>query len=132
VIAGVAVVGLALVATEAQAQVVVSGRAFPSVQSRYPTFVPTMLQRNALQNWAYNSRVVARVYRQFPPWAFGYNPYPQVISYGPVYPTPLYNPAPYYPTTPYYPSYGYPYGSYSPASFSGYYGYPTGYGSYYP
>jgi hypothetical protein len=105
---GLAVVGVGLLAAGAEAQMrprVVSGRAFPSVQSVYPSFVPTQLQQSALRQWEYNARVAARVYSRFPPYYFGYNPYPQVVNYGPVYryPTyPVYTP-PYYP--PYYPVY---------------------------
>ncbi len=100
-----ALVGVGLFAAGAQAQVrprVVSGRAFPSVQSVYPSFVPTQLQQSALRQWEYNARVAARVYSRFPPYYFGYNPYPQVVNYGPVFRTPIY---PVYPPTyPIYPT----------------------------
>ncbi|MCI0457025.1 MAG: hypothetical protein L0Z62_08605 [Gemmataceae bacterium] len=104
---GLAIIGVGLFASGAEAQMrrrVVSGRAFPSVQSVYPSFVPTQLQQSALRQWEYNARVAARVYSRFPPYYFGYNPYPQVVNYGPVYRYPVYPTYPVY-TPPYYPTY---------------------------
>ena len=73
-----------------------------------------------LRQYAYNTAVLGQAYSTIPPYALGYNPYPQVINYGPVYRTPYaYNPyAPY--------TYGYssPYSAYT-----GYYG---TYNPYYP
>src|SRR5262249_24034703 len=42
-----------------------------------------------LRQWAYNQSVINSVYAQIPPYFFGYNPYPQVVNFGPVfrYPT---------------------------------------------
>src|SRR5262245_17197164 len=124
-----ALVGVGLFAAGAHAQGprVVSGRAFPVVQNIYQPFVPTLLQQSALRQWAHDMRVVGRTYRQFPPWVFGYNPYPQVVNYGPVYPYPTpiysgyYNPWYYYATSGYSPylppnPYGYtanPYAGYT-------------------
>src|SRR5262249_15410167 len=67
-----------------------------------------------LNQAAYNTRVIGNAYSYVPPWTYGYNPYPQVVNYGPVYP---YSSG-YYPySSGYYPysspyGYGYPY--YSP------------------
>jgi hypothetical protein len=125
-IAITALVGVGLFAASAQAQFRRPApiRVFPSVQSVYPTFVPSRLQQDAFRNWAFNSRVIARTYRQFPPWYFGYNPYPQVVNYGPVY---------RYPTYPIYPvPYPYPSGYYPtplPAYDSGYLATPNPYGT---
>ncbi len=64
---------------------------------------------------AYNIRTLGNAYSSVPPWVYGYNPYPSVVNYGPVYPYystyPLrsYTTNPYllYPYVPYYQ--GYPY-----------------------
>ena len=60
-----------------------------------------------LNQYAYNMSVLGQALGSFPPWAFGYNPYPVVTNYGPFYNvTPLYNPFlnPYggYPIVTYY------------------------------
>src|SRR5262249_11535587 len=75
-----------------------SGRPFPVVQNAFPAFGPTQLEQAAFRQWAYQTSVIGRVYSQYPPWAFGYNPYPSVVNYGPVFRYPTY-------ATPY--SYGY-------------------------
>jgi hypothetical protein len=63
----------------------------------------------SLNQYAYNLRVLGRAYRQVPPYALGYNPYPAPIYVTPT--VPYYNPfllstSPYY--NPYYLS-PYPY-----------------------
>ena len=58
-----------------------------------------------LNQYAYNMSVLGRAYSNVPPYMLGYNPYPSVINYGPVYRTPTYY-------TPYY----YPYSIYTPYS----------------
>jgi hypothetical protein len=70
-----------------------NGVPFPVAQNINPPFQPTWLQRSALANWAYNTAVIGRTYAQFPPWLFGYNPYPPAFVGG------------YWP--PYYPGSGY-------------------------
>src|SRR5436305_61302 len=46
-----------------------------------------------LNQYAYNLSVLGQALNSFPPWAFGYNPYPVVANYGPVYNVrPLANP----------------------------------------
>jgi hypothetical protein len=118
IVAVLAVAGVAFLASSAQAQTrpVVSGRAFPSVQSIYQPFIPTQLQQSAFRQYNRDLRVIGRTYSRLPPWLFGYNPYPQVINYGPVYRAPVY-PVPYYP---YYPPY--PVGGYAPGYAAGYEG----------
>jgi hypothetical protein len=68
---------------------------------------------------AYNIRVLGNAYASVPPYVYGYNPYPQVANYGPVYPYNTFNYAPTYPIVRPYPVY--PYNLYGPG-FS-YYGY---------
>src|SRR5262249_10514916 len=34
---------------------------------------------------AYNTAVAGNALSRIPPWAFGYNPYPQIQNFGPVY-----------------------------------------------
>src|SRR5262245_60838319 len=48
-----------------------------------------------LNQYAYNVRTMGRAYSSVPPYLLGYNPYPAVVNYGPVYPAPYstgYNP----------------------------------------
>jgi hypothetical protein len=59
-----------------------------------------------VNQYAYNLRTIGNAYSSVPPYALGYNPYPSVVNYGPVYPY-------------YAPSYPYGYG---------YSAYPYGYG----
>jgi hypothetical protein len=71
-----------------------------------------------LGQWAYNTRVVGRALASYPPYLYGYNPYPQVVNYGPVYrtPTPMYVGNAWW-RTPGYPPYSlYPYAGYTPYS----------------
>jgi hypothetical protein len=63
----------------------------------------------SLRQYAYNQRIIANTYAQYPPWALGYNPYPSPV----IYTTPAYSP--------YYSPYS-PYGL-SPFYFNPYYGY---------
>jgi hypothetical protein len=51
----------------------------------------------SLNQYYYNTAVLAAAYSQFPAYYYGYNPYPQVINYGPVYPVRPYV-TPVYPT----------------------------------
>jgi hypothetical protein len=128
-VAGLALVGLALLAPAAQAQPLrrfarpvnvvrpftpvrafapvnfhVSGRPFPVVQNRFPAFVPTQLQRDALRNWSFQTRVIGNTYGSLPPWLFGYNPYVPLVNVNPVYSTPWYPPVA--------PAYANPYSTY--------------------
>jgi hypothetical protein len=63
----------------------------------------------SLNQYAYNTAVIGQALSRVPPYALGYNPYPPVINYGPVYPNPYLNP--YLATPSYYYS---PYPSVSP------------------
>lgn len=58
-----------------------------------------------LNQLAYNTTVMGKALQNVPPYALGYNPYPQIINIGPSYPTQIYR-------TPGYPvpvnPYGYP------------------------
>jgi hypothetical protein len=98
------------------------GRAFPVVQNFSPAFVPTQLQRDALRNWSFQTRVIGRTYGSLPPWLFGYNPYNYGYYgysgynwYPPVPPVPPVPPAyPAFPASPAYPTYSNPYAFYAP------------------
>jgi hypothetical protein len=41
----------------------------------------------SLRQYAYNTAVLGRAIAQVPPYAYGYNPYPQAVNYGPSFPT---------------------------------------------
>ncbi len=101
-----ALIAVALLAPSAEAQYRPRyGRAFPVVQNYYPPYGPSALQQYALQNWAYNTRVIGQTYASIPPWVYGYNPYPPVINYAsPVYTNP-------------YPVYVSPYSNYTPVPY---------------
>jgi hypothetical protein len=83
----VAVLGLALASTAAQAQQRLNG----------PTLVPYRGQpvnKNylvapgvTLKQWSYNQRQLAKAYSNYPPYAYGYNPYPpNIYTTYPTYP----------------------------------------------
>jgi hypothetical protein len=64
----------------------------PLYTGRVPPVTP--INRNfyvapglTLNQWAYNTAVMGRTLAQVPPYALGYNPYPQAVSYGPSFPT---------------------------------------------
>jgi hypothetical protein len=63
-----------------------------------------------LNQYAYTMATLGRAYSYIPPYTLGYNPYPQVVNYGPVYPVyqPYvpYNYTPYYSYNPYLAGYG--------------------------
>jgi hypothetical protein len=61
-----------------------------AVQSINPN--PYIAPGLTLRQYAYNTSVMGRALQQVPPYAFGYNPYPSVVNYGPLY---AYTPAPY-------------------------------------
>jgi hypothetical protein len=46
---------------------------------------PYITPNLTLNQYAYNMSVLGQAYSTIPPYALGYNPYPQVINYGPVY-----------------------------------------------
>src|SRR5262249_15249501 len=80
----------------------------PSAVNLYrASFTPNYYLPNgmSLNQYAYNTAVLGAAYSSFPPYYYGYNPYPQVINYGPVYPVRPYA-APVYPygysAAPYY------------------------------
>ena len=56
----------------------------------------------SLQQYAFNTAVLGRAYRNIPPYILGYNPYPQYINYGPVYGSRFFQPAVYFPAVPTY------------------------------
>jgi hypothetical protein len=53
-----------------------------------------------LNQYAYTMNVLGRAYSAYPPYFYGYNPYPQIINYGPT--SPVYQPYVPYTYTPYY------------------------------
>jgi hypothetical protein len=46
---------------------------------------PVIAPGLTLQQYAYNTAVIGRALSNVPPYALGYNPYPAVVNYGPVY-----------------------------------------------
>ena len=109
---------LAVGAVAVLAVLAASGRAHAQ---RYPLVIPRLNSVNpnyyiapglSLNQYAYNLAVLGRAYSYWPPYLLGYNPYPQVVNYGPVYPTRLYT----YPS--YIPSYYSPYNYYSPYTYN--------------
>jgi hypothetical protein len=71
----------------------------------------------SVNQYAYNVATLGRAYSNVPPWVYGYNPYPSVVNYGPVYRS-YYNPY----ATSYYNPYLYGYGTYNPYYYNPYYG----------
>lgn len=57
-----------------------------------------------VSQYAYNVRTLGNAYASIPPWLYGYNPYPQVVNYGPSYSVP---------TIPYYSPYSIGYNPYA-------------------
>jgi hypothetical protein len=123
IVAGLAVVGLGLLSSEASAQFRVRRVGATPVPFKQP------INRNwlvapgvTLRQAAYNTRVVGRALSSIPPWVYGYNPYPSpFINYGNPYPF-------YYGYNPYalYSSVYNPYltgAAYSPYNPYGLYGY---------
>ena len=53
-----------------------------------------------LQQYAYNTAVIGRALSTVPPYAYGYNPYPAAVTYGPTFGIPGYV-APTYPFSSY-------------------------------
>src|SRR5262245_18641887 len=89
VTAFLAVLGLALASSAADAQVRTI-RVYNPVRPVNPNWL--VAPGLTLNQWYYNQAIAARALSNYPPWAFGYNPYPQIINYGPVYRPPLYTP----------------------------------------
>ena len=117
--AAAGLLALALLAPTAQAQFRAGGRVPNTVGIqgwRNVTRVnpnPYLGNGLTLNQWAYNTAVMGRAYSTIPPYALGYNPYPSVVNYGPVYPvtTPAYNPYLAYTYSPtVYNPYAYGYG----------------------
>jgi hypothetical protein len=84
----------------------------PSVTAQALNPNPYIAPGLTLQQYAYNTAVIGRALSTVPPYAFGYNPYPAVINYGPVYRSPYVNPylvtpsfyySPYPSVSPYFP-----------------------------
>jgi hypothetical protein len=127
----------------------------PAFTARYPWWARAQINPYyqvapgvSLNQYAYNVSVLGRAYSNVPPYMLGYNPYPQVVNYGPSFPTIApYNPGLYggygagyglstvggygggasLATDPYAAGYGL-----STAPGSGGYGGYGGYGSFYP
>jgi hypothetical protein len=75
--------------------------------SSYINYNPYITPNMTLNQYAYNMAVLGQAYSNVPPYLLGYNPYPQVINYGPVFRT--YG----YPSlTGYNPYFSYPYNPY--------------------
>jgi hypothetical protein len=116
-LAGVAALG-ALTPAHAQPPLYLGRGPVPvAPQPINPNFqiAPGLMVRQA----AYNNAVLGRSLAQVPPYAFGYNPYPQVASFGPSFPTVV-------------PGYGMGYGGGFGAGYGGatLATYPGGYGGY--
>jgi hypothetical protein len=93
IVAGLAVLGLGLLSSEANAQFQVRRVGATPVPFKMP------INRNwlvapgvTLRQAAYNTRVIGRALSTIPPWVYGYNPYPSMVNYGPTYPYYGYNP----------------------------------------
>ena len=132
-----ALMGLALLGPlvpRAQAQRVLLSQSLAQQNlARPPGFIPAnryyINPYMTLGQYAYNTSVLGQAYSQVPPYALGYNPYPQVINYGPLYRM-------------YYPVYSNPYASLGYSNpyaglnysylYSGYNFNPLLYSSYYP
>ena len=119
---GVALLALVLATAPAHAQVrIIPGVGLVGGNMRVPGTGGTLNPYNYYDPYGYsrqaafNLALYGRAMRQVPPYALGYNPYPQVINYGPVYRYGYYGPG--Y-LTPYGPLYT-PYWHEAPA----YYGY---------
>jgi hypothetical protein len=116
VLALAVVIIMAVMATPSQAQYYRgAGYRGPVVMTNYGSlpnpnwYVAPGLRINQA---AYNIRVLGNAYSSVPPYALGYNPYPQVVNYGPVYPNfntinPYVRPYPVYPYDLYGPAYPY-------------------------
>ena len=112
---------LALAAVVALAVLATSGKAHAQ---RYPLVIPRLNPVNpnyyippglTISQYAYNVALLGRAYSYVPPYALGYNPYPQFVNYGPVLPAygyPAYNPYAYYNPYASYSLYSYSYNPY--------------------
>jgi hypothetical protein len=86
-IVAVVAIGLAT-ASPARAQSPMRRTVFlPSLASQSINPNPVIAPGLTLQQSAYNTAVMGRALSTLPPYALGYNPYPAVVNYGPVYPT---------------------------------------------
>ncbi len=104
-LAGALTIGL-VAASPARAQVrIVQQTPVPSLASQSLNRNPYVAPGVTLQQYAYNLNVLGQAYSKVPPYALGYNPYPSVINYGPLYGA--------YPS-PYLGLYANPYGSLPP------------------
>ena len=99
--------------------------------ARPPGFIPAnryyITPYMTLGQYAHNTAVLGQAYSQVPPYMLGYNPYPQVINYGPLYR--LYSPAYSNPYAGLGYSYLYSGYNFNPLLYSSYY---SPYSSYYP
>jgi hypothetical protein len=57
----------------------------PSVAAQGINPNPYIAPGLTLNQYAYNTAVMGRALSTIPPYYLGYNPYPQVINYGPLY-----------------------------------------------
>jgi hypothetical protein len=68
-------------------------------QAPYPLSPNPMIAPGvSLQQYAYNTAVLGRAYRNIPPYILGYNPYPQSVNYGSPYGSRVFQPAMYNPS----------------------------------
>jgi len=104
--AGLAILGATAAPAHAQRRAPVTYRPlvmpYPVNPNGFTGAFPTAQQQ------LFNSRVIGRSIANIPPYAFGYNPYPSIVSSGPVVP-------PIYPTV---PSYGSPYATLSTSPYA--------------
>jgi len=90
-LAGALLIGLATAEVSAQITPFRQPVVVPSVArqaiSPYFRITPGFTPNLSLGQAAFNTAVMGRALRQVPPYALGYNPYPQVANYGPSYST---------------------------------------------
>jgi hypothetical protein len=90
-VALVAVLSLGLFSTTARAQQRIGPTVFPNNPPVNKNWL--VAPGVTLKQWAWNTKKMGQAYSSIPPYMMGYNPYPQVINYGPSY----YNPYQAYP-----------------------------------
>ncbi len=86
-IAVLTVLGLGLASSNAFAQRRIPGPiTIRSAQPINPNYL--VAPGLTMRQWAWNTRQYGRAMSSIPPYALGYNPYPQVVNYGPMYGNP--------------------------------------------
>src|SRR5262245_16565313 len=96
-----ALVLVGVLASTSQAQPIRSGIRVGGSTANWVNPNPYIGNGLRLNQAAYNIRVLGSAYASVPPYVYGYNPYPQVVNYGPVYPYVAPTPYPYYQPYPY-------------------------------